>query len=282
MDRPIDARQASWLTISPPATVGYHLSCGMSLPEKEELPHGLGPRWQPRALAAVLRECYVRRLWNCTLEEVEAAAISVLPAPEQDEDERPTAPSAPRLNARQNWERAISVTARAAHRVLRYGPASGSAGGEVLFTGGLLEAEVGGVRLEQRVDLVWRRADGALEAVLVFEEAMGRRGLRPAEADWRCVLAAAVVRSLYGETPDLHTLWVSEAAARVARIPDEGIWRRLSRLKLALGVARRFRGLAETGQSIFYRLREEADDGSGDVSRRRRRLSGTPDLPGRG
>lgn len=197
-------------------------------------------------------------------------------------DERPTAPFVTRPNARQNWERAIGVTAKAAHELLRYGPASGSAGGEVLFTGGLLEAKVAGVALEQRVDLVWRRPDGALEAVLIFEEAMGRRGPRPAEADWRCVLAAAVVRSLYGETPDLHTLWVSEAEARVARIPDEGIWRRLSRLKLALGAAMKFRGLAETGQSIFYRLREEANDGPGEAGRRRQRLSGASDLPGCG
>lgn len=52
MDRPIDARQASWLTTNPPAAVGYRLSCGMGLPEKEDLPHGLGRGWQPRALAA--------------------------------------------------------------------------------------------------------------------------------------------------------------------------------------------------------------------------------------
>ena len=255
----------------------------MDLPEKEEPPHGLGPGWQPRALAAVLRECYGRRLRNCTLEEVEAAAISVLPAPEEEEeDERPAIPFVPRPDVRRKWERAIGATAKAAHEILRYGPASGSAGGEVLFTGGLLEAKVAGVTLEQRVDLVWRRPDGALEAVLLFEEAMGSRGPRPAEADWRCVLAAAVVRSLYGETPDLHTLWVSEAAARVARMPEEGIWRRLSRLKLALGAARKFEGLAETGQSIFYRLREETEDGPGEASKRRQRLSGRSDLPGRG
>ncbi len=254
----------------------------MDLPDKEEAPHGLGPGWQPRALAAALRECYRRRLRSCTLEEVEAAAIAVLPAPEQEEDERPTPPFMPKPDPRRNWERAIGATATAAHELLRYGPASGSAGGEVLFTGGLLEAKVAGVALEQRVDLVWRRPDGALEAVLIFEEAIGRRGPRPAEADWRCVLAAAVVRSLYGETPDLHTLWVSEAAARVARIPEEGIWRRLSRLKLALGAARKFSGLAETGQSIFYRLREEADDGPGQASGRPQRLSGASDLPGRG
>ncbi len=197
-------------------------------------------------------------------------------------DERPTAPFVTRPNARQNWERAIGVTAKAAHEVLRYGPASGSAGGEVLFTGGSLEAEVGEVRLQQRVDLAWRRPDGALEAVLIFEEAIGQLGPRPAEADWRCVLAAAVVRALYGEMPDLHTLWVSDGVARVARIPDEDIWRRLSRLKLALGAARKFCGLAETGESIFYRLREETEDGPDDVSRRRQQRSGTSGLLGRG
>ncbi len=55
--RPLDARFASWLANSSLAAVGYHLSCGLTLPESEEISHGLGPDWQGRALAAVLREC---------------------------------------------------------------------------------------------------------------------------------------------------------------------------------------------------------------------------------
>lgn len=55
--QPIDARYAGWLAGSSPATIGYHTNCGMSFPAKEELPHGRGPGWQARAVAAVLREC---------------------------------------------------------------------------------------------------------------------------------------------------------------------------------------------------------------------------------
>ncbi len=56
--RPVDARYASWLASSSPATVGYHLTCGMSVPEREGQPHGMGPGWEARAVAAVVRECY--------------------------------------------------------------------------------------------------------------------------------------------------------------------------------------------------------------------------------
>ena len=88
--RPLDARYASWLTGNSPATVGYHLSCGMDRPARPDLPHGRGPGWQGRALASVLRECYRRRLTNPVLEEVEIAALAVLPEPEQaDEEPRP-------------------------------------------------------------------------------------------------------------------------------------------------------------------------------------------------
>ena len=249
--RPLDARFASWLETSPAPTVGYHLSCGLTLPEREEMPHGTGPGWQGRALAAVLRECYVRRLENPTLEEVEVAALSVLPAPEPD-DARPRPPAMP--GAREKWERAVGSTAKAVRDVLRHGPASGAAGGEVLFTGGALSAEVSGLELEQRVDTIWRRPDGTLEAVLVFEESLGRSGPRPAGDDWRCVLAAAVVRSVHGETPDVHAVWISSATARVSRIPDEVLDERLLFLARVLEGARVFEGLSGAGEEAFYRL----------------------------
>lgn len=253
--RPLDARFASWLETSPAPTVGYHLSCGLRLPERETMPHGTGPGWQGRALAAVLRECYGRRLETPTLEEVEVAALSVLPAPEQDDGPRP--PAMPSM--RERWERAVGVTAQTVRDVLRYGPASGAAGGEVFFTGGTLGAEVSGLELEQRIDMIWRRPDGTLEAVLVFEESLGQGGPRPAEEDWRCVLAAAVVRSLHGENPDVHVVWVSSAAARVSHIPDETLDERLGGLSRILEEAREFGGLTETGEDAFYRLAENSE-----------------------
>lgn len=248
--RPLDARFASWLATSPAPTVGYHLSCGLSLPEREEIPHGLGPGWQGRALAAVLRECYRLGLDNQALEEVEIVALSILPAPE--DDERPRPPLVPSIRA--GWEEAIRLTAETVHRILRHGPASGAAGGERLFAGGVLGAEVGGLELEQRVDLIWRRPDGTLEAVLVFEEPLGQGGPRSAGDDWRCVLAAAVVRALYGETPDVHTVWVSSAAARVSHIADGILDERLGLLDRVLEGARGFGGLSGVGEGAFYRL----------------------------
>ena len=252
--RPLDARFASWLASSPAPTVGYHLSCGLSLPERETMPHGTGPGWQGRALAAVLRECYGRRLETPTLEEVEVAALSVLPAPEHDDD-RPRPPAMP--SAREKWERAIGVTAKAARDILRHGPASGAAGGEVLFTGGTLLAEASGFELEQRVDMIWRRPDGTLEAVLAFEEPTG---VAPdhAKDDWRCVLAAAVVRSLHSETPDVHAVWVSSAAARVSHILDETLDDRLDLLNRVLEGAREFEGLSGVGEGAFYRFSDVA------------------------
>lgn len=253
MDRPLDARFASWLANNSLATIGYYTSCGLSLPDREEVPHGHGAGRQGRVLAAVLRECYRRGLENPTLEEVEILALSVLPAPEQG-DERPMGPSRP--SARERWEEAVRVTAAAAGTILRYGPASGAAGGETLFTGGILRAEVGGLAIEQRVDLIWRRPDGALEAVLVFEEPLGNNDPQSVEDDWRCVLAAAVVRALNDENPDIHTVWVSDAAARVAHIPDGTLEERLGHLRRILEDARDFGGLTGTGEGAFYRLRE--------------------------
>ncbi len=194
------------------------MSCGMDRPGRTEMPHGCGPGWQGRALAAVLRECYRRGLVRPTLEEVEIAALSVLPEPE-GVDEEPRPPLLP--GPRERWEEAIRRAAGIVHGILCHGPASGTAGGQILFTGGTLRAQVDGLETEQRVDMIWRRPGGALEAVLVFEESLANGRPAPVRDDWRCVLAAAVVRALYGQTPDVHAVWVSGPAARVARIPDE-------------------------------------------------------------
>ena len=253
MGRTVDAGLASWLAGNSPTTVGYYMSCGLSLPDGERVPHGHGAGWQGRALAAVLRDCYRRGLEDPTLEEVEILALSVLPAPSEQGDERPRPPSMP--SAEEKWERAVRLTAAAARTILRYGPASGAAGGETLFTGGTLRAEVGGLAIEQRVDLIWRRPDGALEAVLVFEEPLGNNAPRSVEDDWRCVLAAAVIRALDDENPDIHTVWVCDAAARVAHIPDGTLEERLGYLRRILEDARAFGGLTGTGEGAFYRLR---------------------------
>ncbi len=253
MGRPLDARFASWLANSSPATIGYYTSCGLSLPDKEAVPHGHGAGWQGRALAAVLRECYRRGLVEPTLEEVEVVVLSVLPEPEQSDD-RPRPPFMP--STRERWEKAVCITAAAARTILRYGPASGAAGAETLFAGGTLRVEVGGLTLEQRIDLIWRRPDGALEAVLVFEEPLGNTDPQPVEDDWRCVLAAAVVRALNDENPDIHTVWVYDAAARVARIAEETLEERLDYLRRILEDARDFGGLTGTDEGAFYRLRE--------------------------
>ena len=256
--RTVDARFASWLKTNSPTTVAYHMSCGLSLPEREKAPHGLGPGWQGRALAAVLRECYRLGLQNQTLEEVEIVTLCVLPAPEDDGgDDRLRPPFMPSIQAK--WEEAVRLTAEAVHRILRHGPASGAAGGERLFAGGVLKAEVGGLSLEQRVDLLWRRPDGGLEAVLVVEEPLVNGRPHPARDDWRCVLAAAIVRALYDQNPDIHTVWVTGAAGRVAHIPDGTLDGRLGDLSRILEQARVFGGLDGTGQEVFYRLAEETE-----------------------
>lgn len=190
-----------------------------------------------------MRPCYRRRLGNAT--------------PEQDDD-GPRPPAMP--SAREKWKRVIGVTAKGVHGILRHGLASGAAGGEVLFNGGTLGMEASCLELEQRVDMIWRRPDGTLEAVLVFEEPLGQSGPCPAGDDWRCVLAAAVVRSLHGKNPDVHAVWVSSAAARVSRIPDETLDERLGLLNRVLEGAREFGGLSGAGEGAFYRLAVVAGD----------------------
>lgn len=251
--RALDARMAAWLTSNSHATVGYHVSCGLERPARRELPHGCGPGWQGRAIAAVLRECYRSGLVNPILEEVEISAIAVLPEPESD-DEGPRPPFAP--GPRERWEEAVRRAAEAVYGILRHGPASGSAGGDILFTGGTLVAEVDGLEVEQRVDMIWRRPDGALEAVLIFEEPLNARP-RPAVDDWRCVLAASTVREVYGQTPDVHTVWVSGNTARVSHIPDEALNDRLGTLSRVLARASTFRGLDGSGEGAFYRFTDE-------------------------
>lgn len=253
--RPIDARFATWLTASSPATVGYHMSCGLTLPEVEQTVHGQGPGWQGRARTAVLRECYKRQLDGQSLEEVEVATIYVLPAPDEDGD-RPRPPFVP--NAEERWEEAIRAVSADVRNMLQHGPASGAAGGKRLCAGGTLKAEVAGLEVEQYVDLIWRRPDGKLEVVLVFEESLEDTPPSPAAEDWRCVLAAVVVRGHYGQSPDVHSVWATEASARVEPITDETLEKKLADLGRILEKAQAFDGFTDKDEGAFYHLTDKA------------------------
>lgn len=278
----IDARRAGWIYSSRPSLISYQLRCGVSLPRIEEKPHGRGEDWQSRAVAAVLRECYGRDLRRAPLESVEAAAISVLPEPEADEDDK-RIPRALSVHAR--WETAVEKVSKDAHRILSHGPASGDAGGEVLFSGGVLAARVLGLPLEQRVDLLWRRPDGALEAVLVLEDvSQGESNIRgasggtsdalfgatsgaPLASDWRCILATAVVAELYGEQPDLHLVLVEEQLAHLMRISEEAVVEHLSGVSRVIdeaqGASEDLLETAGTGEVTTYPLDPDMLEPSG-------------------
>lgn len=266
----INARIAGWISSSPPSLIGYQLRCGVSLPEKEERPHGKGKDWQPRTVAALVRECYGRGLRIPQREEVERAALCLLPEPEEDEESRLPHKLAQGLSPHARWALAVEEVSEAAHRVLSHGPASGEAGGEVLFSGGMLEARVLDLPVEQWVDLLWRRPDGVLEAVLILLEddtpkdptarggTAASLGTSPGIAlssDWRCILAAAIVAELYGETPDLHLVLVEQSLARLGRVSWEVVVERLSGLGRALDEAlqsERFVEAPDTGEGAIY------------------------------
>lgn len=274
----IDARLAGWISSSPPSLVGYQLRCGASLPEPRERPQGRGEDWQPRAVTAILRACYGKGLKRPQLEAVEIAALSVLPEPEADDEDAGT-PRA--FSAHARWEHAVEKVSKYAHRILSHGPASGDAGGEILFSGGVLEARVLGLTLEQRVDLLWRRPDGNLEAVLVLPDdttpneptarggTVTTLGTSPGVAlssDWRCVLAAAIVADVYGETPDLHLVLVEPGIARVGRVSPKAAAERISGLAKTLEEARRSEGFVEepeTGEGAVYPLDPDMLEPSG-------------------
>lgn len=221
MGHVMDARLAAWVSSVPPCAAGYYLHSGAELPEPEERPISNRPDWRDSAAAAVLRECYRRAMFDPHLERVEAAALAAMPAPddEEEEDELSLIPRMFRTPTdRERWEMAVSHTAARVSRLLRYGPTAGMPGGEAVFAGEM-EAEVRGLRLRQRVDLLWRHPGGALEAVLVFEDSRGGNAPPPVEQDWRCILAAVVVSALYGAVPRVHALWISAGAAQVVNYP---------------------------------------------------------------
>lgn len=237
-DHSIDARLAAWVSSVSPCAAGHYLYSGASLPEPEEKPPGNGFGWQDRAAASVLRECYRKASLDPNLERVEAAAIAVLPEPEDaDEDDALPSPFRP-PSPYERWEQAVSFTASRVSGYLRYGPTTAFSGGEVVFSGGELAAEVSGLKLRQWIDLLWRHPDGSLEAVIVVEEPNpGRRPL-PAEEDWRCILAAAVVLAVYGAPPRVHLIRVSAGVAQTAAFPASELERRVADLARDVSEAR--------------------------------------------
>lgn len=256
-DPRIDARLAAWVSSSPPCAAGYYLHSGASLPEPEEAPPGNGFGWEDRASAATLRECYRTSSLDPHLERVEAAAISALPEPEDgDGDDAPPSPfRAPSPHER--WERAISSTAARVSGFLRYGPTAGFSGGEAVFAGGGddFEAEVSGLKLRQWIDLLWRHPDGSMEAILVIEEPNSGMRPPPAGEDWQCILAAAVVRSVYGASPRVHLVRVSAGVAQTVRFLDEELERKMSDLARDVSGAREPRGC---GEAFTYPISVEA------------------------
>jgi hypothetical protein len=250
----IDSRLAAWISSASPCAAGHYLRSGASLPEPEERSPGGGFGWQDRATAAVLRECCKRALLDPHLERVETVALAVLPEPEDDGDDPPAfffrAPS-----EHERWERAVAATAGRVSRLLRYGPTAGLSDGEPIFTGGELEAEVSGLRLRQWIDLLWRHSDGSLEAMLVLGEPNDGKPPPPVQEDWRCILAAAIVRSLYGVPPRVHLVRVSAEVAQAVSFSVAEIEQKI------LGLARTVSEAAEPrscNEAITYPLTVEA------------------------
>jgi hypothetical protein len=254
VDHRIDARLAAWVSSASPCAAGYYLYSRALLPEPEEKPPGNGFGWQDRASADVLRECYRTASLDPHLEMVEATAIAVLPEPEDDDDDSPASPFRP-PSPHERWEQAISSTAARVSGYLRYGPTATLHGGEAVFSGRELEAEIAGLKLRQWVDLLWRHSDGSFEAILVVEETNSGRRPAPAEEDWRCILAAAVVLSVYGASPRVHLIRISAGVAQTVSFRAEELERKIADL------ARDVAGAKEPkrcGESFTYPLDVEA------------------------
>lgn len=254
IDHRIDARLAAWVSSSSPCAAGYYLYSGASLPEPEEKPPGNGFGWEDRAAAAVLRECYRRSLLDPHLERLEVAALAVLTEPEDDGDDAPAFPFR-QPSAHERREQAITATAVRVGELLRYGPTASFSGGEAIFAGGDIEAEVSGLKLRQWIDLLWRRPDGSLEAILVIEEPNTGRRPSPAGEDWRCILAATVVLTVYGATPRVHLVRISARVAQTVNFRVEKLERKIAGLARDVSEAREPRGC---GESFTYPLDVEA------------------------
>jgi hypothetical protein len=256
IDHRIDARLAAWISSASPCAAGHYLYSGASLPDAGEKPPGNGFGWEDRASAATLRECYRTSSLDPHLERAEAAAISVLPEPEEeDEDTAPALPFRP-PSPHERWEQAVSSTAKRVSGFLRYGPTASFSGGKAVFAGGDdVEAEVSGLKLRQWIDLLWRHPDGSMEAILVIGEPNSGMRPPPAGEDWQCILAAAIVRSVYGSSPRVHLVRVSAGVAQTVRFPEEELERKISNLARDVSGARGSRGC---GEAFTYPITVEA------------------------
>lgn len=224
--REVDARLAAWITSVSPAAAARYLEAGHPLPEPSPSPPGVGEGWAERAVADVLRACFARGLVRPSLEEVEVATLGVL-APPLPDGEKEAGPAGA-LRGRsplERWERAVAGISRRAFGLLQNGPVR-RAGEvrEVLLCGGTVRASVGAACLVQRVDLLWRRADGGLGAVVIVEEPdRGVPPVPPAE-NWRVILAAETVRRTQGAIPEVHLLRVQAGVGQAVR-PTAGCLR---------------------------------------------------------
>lgn len=240
----IDARMAAWVSsVSPPAA-GRYLNSGISLPEPTRQRPGVGEDWMDRTVASVLAGCYARRMFDPIRERVEGVAIREMPPPtgaldgdEEDEPNRLFGPPSPR----RRWERAVSEVSRRVAGFLRYGPSARFVEGEALLGGEEASVVVKGVRLRQRVDLLWRYPDGSLEVVLVANELDHGRPPRPPSEDWRVILAAEIVRSEFGRVPEVHLVRAQAGVAQAAKPSLRHLTNSVYRLVRAASEARESR-----------------------------------------
>lgn len=237
----IDARMAAWISSVSPPPGGRYLGSGPSLPEPPRGRVGAGDDWRDRAVTSVLTESYARRMLDPNLERVEAVAISVMPCPpdatDEDEDDEPRRFFAP-PSPRQRWERAVSEVSGRVSGLLRHGPSARFTGGEALVSGEEVSADERGVRLRQRVDLLWRYPDGSLEAVIVDGEPDYGRPPRPPSEDWRVILAAEIVRSGFGRIPEVHVVRVRAGVAQAVKPSHRHLGNSVYRLVRAANEAR--------------------------------------------
>lgn len=233
----MDARMAAWVSrVSPPAAARY-LDSGLSLPAPERERTGTGAGWQDRAVASVLTECYARAMLDPNRERVEVVALCVMPLPPGAEGEGEE--SCPHLSPpRQRWECAVSEVSGKVSGLLRHGPTARFTAGELLASGREIYALRDGLRLRQRVDLLWRYPDGGIEAVIVAGEPdFGDPPGFPSE-DWRVILAAEIVRLEWGRIPEVHLARVCSGVAQAARPSRRHLNNCVHRLVRAVAEAR--------------------------------------------
>ncbi|WP_119065755.1 hypothetical protein [Rubrobacter indicoceani] len=233
----INARLAVWITSVSPLAARRYLGFGLALPEYPARTPGVGEGWQGRAVRDVLTECYARRMLDPVRERVESVAMDVLPPPtaailEEEGKETEERLHRPRgfETALDRWQRAVSVVSERVAVFLRNGPSADFGGGEVLASGEELSEAERGLLLRQRVDLLGRRADGRLVAVIVVGCSGRGRPPRPPAEDWRVILCSRIVRAKFGRIPEVHLVFADAGVAQVVRPSHRHLTNSLLRL----------------------------------------------------